>query len=744
MSFLFQSTPKVIPEFTGLQVNTAVQVLPIPIIYGTPRVNLNLIYYNGYNVQQQKQSSGGKGVLTGGKGGSSTTEYFATLIMSIGEGTISGVRAIYQDQAVYTPSNFPSNGAYFYEGTDTQTAWDYIISNWPADARGYKDTSYYGFSNSQLDSSSTVPQLNVLPIGILAGSSPLNDSTITITTGQYDQNGNPISTLGPIPLGYADADPGQVILDFLTNSRYGAGFPISLIDTTSLLTSAEGYLPAYGDTAISTYCQAVGLAWSVVLNNAESANSILDRWTTNLVVAPVWNGEVLRFIPYWNTSASANPGWGASAGIAKKYYVPNNTPIVQITLDQILQAEGQDEDPITFSRKDPMEVYNTYRLDYRDRTNFFNDNVVEAKDEVHEELYGPRVDNIGLANEYTLATYVNVSANAQLQRGISVMNNYTFKLSPLWGWLEPMQIISIPDPANWGNYINVLIVSTEDDEDENVTVVAEYFAAGDAAPTIIPTSTTSPPNTGVTNIPAQPSIAPVIFEPTTGMLTATGYTTPQYIIGSCGAVGDVADPYWAGCYIWLSLDDVNFELQGEINGPSIIGSITSNFSGSSGTLTVDLGESDGVLATVGSMAASLGKSLCILQDASGFELLTYSTSTMTGDFEFTLTGLYRGLYGTTQRLFGAGSKFLYVGTDANVFENPMPPQYIGQTVYIKLQSFNSYRNYVQDLSTCVSYAYRPIGPTPRPPVPPAAILPASYRRQKKELPPQIPRRGRKQ
>ena len=65
MANLFSGAPKVIPEFTGLQVNTSVQVLPIPIIYGTPRTSVNLLYYNGFQVKQVSQG-GGKGILSGG------------------------------------------------------------------------------------------------------------------------------------------------------------------------------------------------------------------------------------------------------------------------------------------------------------------------------------------------------------------------------------------------------------------------------------------------------------------------------------------------------------------------------------------------------------------------------------------------------------------------------------------------------------------------------------------------------
>ena len=275
MSHLLGSQPKVIPEFTGLQVNTSVQVLPISIIYGSPRVNVNLIYYNGFNTQLVSQGGGGgKGILTGGKGGSQQVEYFATIIMAIGEGTLGNVQIIYQDQEVWVPSDFPTNGAFYFNGTDVQIPWDYVVSNWPADARPYKDTAYYGFSNAQLDSSATVPQIGLVLQGILQGSSPLNNSTIYVSTGQYDQNGNPISFIGNIALGDADADPALVIIDFLTNPTYGATFPSYWIDTTTLITSSSGYDPTTGDAALSTFCQAVGLAWSVVVDNAESANSI--------------------------------------------------------------------------------------------------------------------------------------------------------------------------------------------------------------------------------------------------------------------------------------------------------------------------------------------------------------------------------------------------------------------------------------------------------------------------------------
>lgn len=715
MAFLSQNSPKTIPEFTGLQVNTAVQALPVPIIYGAPRCNLNLIYYNGFNVQQQSQG-GGKGVLSGGKGGGSTTEYFATLIMALGEGPIGVISIIYQDSAVYVVSDYPSNGAFYFGGSDTQVPWSYVVSNWPADARSYKDTAYYGFSNAQLDSSATVPQIDLVPLGILSGTSPLNNTTLTITTGTYDQAGNPDSFIGEIPLGTCDADPAQVIYDFLTNSRYGAGFPEEFIDTTTLFSSLAAFDSGTGDQAVSTFCQAAGLAWSTVINNVESANSIIERWTKNLNVAPFWNGSKLRFIPYWDSFLDTNPGL---AGGGLKYFNPNTSPITNITLDQILQVEGSEDDPITFSRKDPFQVYNTVRLDFKDRTNFFNSNVVEAKDEVHIELYGPRVDNIGTADEFSLMQYANVSAQMQLRRNISIQRNFQFRLSPLWGWLDPMTTLLIPDPTNLSQNISVRVIEVEDQEDDSILITCEEFPVGSQSPTLIPTNPTTPPNQGPTNIPSAPSFPPLVFEPSSGLLAAQDFGVPQVIIGASAGYNGVFGQYYGGCIVWVSLDGVNYEELGQLNGPSCLGVLAAPLPGYSGanpdlvnTAVVDLSQSGLTLASTNIAAAAAFKSLCVVSDTSGYELLSYTTSVMSGADTYDLTSLYRGLYGTTSRTFGTGSQFLSIAIGANFLEENLPASYIGSTFFIKLQTFNSFRNYTEDLGSCVTYEYVANGTTP--------------------------------
>ena len=737
MAHAFGSRPQVIPEFTGLQVNTSVQVLPIPIIYGSPRVQVNVIYYNGFNSQLVSQSRGGKGVLGGGKGGGSQqVEYFATFIAAIGEGPLGAIQIIYQDSEVWTPGTYPTNGASYFNGTSTQAPWSYVVDNWPNDARPYKDTAYYAFANAQIDSSATIPQINLVVAGYGTSSSPLNNSTLTISTGQYDPNGNPLSYIGDIVLGDADADPASVIIDFLTNSNYGATFPTDWIDYTSLYTSTNVYDPSTGDQALSTYCQAVGLAWSLAINNVESANSLLERWCKNLGVAVVWNGAQLKFVPYWDTFVGTNPGYDPTSVIAMKYFNPYTLPIVTITMDFILQSKSKDQDPITFSRKDPLEVYNTVRLNYKDRTNFFNDNTVEAKDEVHIEEFGPRVDNVGLATEFSLTTYANVSAQIQLQRNLAIMRTFTWKMGPLWGWLDPMDIVQIPDPTNYNNTILVRITSVEDDEEENVVLSAEEFPVGSQSIVAIPTSPTTPPNMGATNSPPSSIYPPVMFEPTTAMLTATGFSTPQWIFGCSAGANNQLDTNWGGVNIWVSQDQVNYQMLGTLQQPSLIGSLTTPLPAYGGsnpdttdTIYVNLSECDGVLPSYTTTTAANGSSLCVISDLSGFELVSYTTALLIGPNTYALTGLYRGLYGTSARSFGGGSQFMFVGTGANIFEIALPQSYVGEQLWVKAQSFNVFNTATQDLSDCVAYPYTVVGPTPAGLLPPPSIMNPSYRPQ---------------
>jgi len=684
------------PALTGLQIQTAVNVLPIPIVYGTPRIPMNVIYVNGFRAVAQK-SSGGKGLLSGGKGQTQGYKYYATFIGALCEGETGLLLVVFDNQQTYTPSTAPPGKVFqLFTGTSSQTPWSVVSSSWPNDAFGYKDTAYIGFYDWPLDSTATIPQLNFMVQGRFYATSPLNRYTAP-NSSQY----------------FLDADPAECVFDFLTNETYGVGFPSDFIDQSTIFTSSDGFNPDVGDAALSTYCQAVGLAWSTALNNAEPASSILERWCKNLVVAPVWTGAILKFIPYYDTASSTNPNWDAAAGIDLKYYTPNIPVLFDLTDDDFIQA-SPDDDPVVVTRVDVADVKNTVRLDFRDRSNLFNDNVSEAKDESMVEFFGPRVESMGTADEFSIINYANVSVQMQLQRNVAIRNTYSFRLGWQYCILDPMDIVTLTDSVLGLSQFPVRIRSIEEDEKGILTIVAEEFPLGAASATVYDHQTNVPPTLLQLNIPPPDVNAPIIFEPTSDMLVAEAEPVQTVAIAVCGGPSGTFDPNWGGCNVWVSDDDVTYTQIGFQVGPSRMGVTASSLGTYVGlnpeatTLDVDLSESNSSLESFTSAQAMAGLSLCAIVSPDGeLELIGYETATLTGPNQYTLTNIYRGLYGTVSCAKASGSQFARI--DNLVFQAPLPPALIGSPLYIKLPSFNIFSLELQDLSSCVAYQYTPVG-----------------------------------
>jgi hypothetical protein len=121
------------------------------------------------------------------------------------------------------------------------------------------------------------------------------------------------------------------------------------------------------------------------------------------------------------------------------------------------------------------------------------------------------------------------------------------------------------------------------------------------------------------------------------------------------------------------------------------------------TLNVNLAESGGVLSSGTALDAQLGNTLCIVDS----ELVSYETATLAAASQYALTTLYRGLYGTAAVSHASGASFARL--DNAAFEYDLPAQYVGKTLYIKLQSFNVFGGGLQDISTCAVYNFTPSG-----------------------------------
>ena len=151
------------------------------------------------------------------------------------------------------------------------------------------------------------------------------------------------------------------------------------------------------------------------------------------------------------------------------------------------------------------------------------------------------------------------------------------------------------------------------------------------------------------------------------------------------------------------------------SAPSRQGLLTASLASFSGTnpdttdtLTVNLAESGGVLSSASGIAAQLAQTLCLVDS----ELLSYTTATLVSGNTYNLTGLYRGLYGTSAAAHSSGAQFLRI--DNAVFEFDLPAQFVNHDVFIVLQSFNAFGGGAEPLSECTVYSYLPAGLTAHP------------------------------
>src|SRR6266446_6319775 len=178
----------------SLQFQTSQHGGVIPLVYGTTRVSPNLIEYNDFQATpSSRQGGAGKGG-GGGKGGGQQYKYSASVIMGLCQGPIAGVGTVWWDKNVGLLASLP---AALYIGSDGQAPDAYWQTNHAEKALGYSGTATVVANNYAMGDTATLPNFSFEVEGAL-------------------------SLSGTNSL---DANPASIVADFLTNPRYGAGFP---------------------------------------------------------------------------------------------------------------------------------------------------------------------------------------------------------------------------------------------------------------------------------------------------------------------------------------------------------------------------------------------------------------------------------------------------------------------------------------------------------------------------------------
>lgn len=636
-----------ITKYSGLQVQTTSSCVPVPIVYGANVLAPNCFWYE--NFRAYAQSSGGKG----GKGGTKGYNYACSIMMGICEGPISGIGNVWQTSSTMT--SLVSLGLSLFKGVSPQDVWSYLAQAFPSQALTYPGVAYVASANYNLGASASIGDNNFEVHGVLYGSGV---------------NG-------------VDADPAQVLSDFLTNPQYGVGFPAASIDATSLYANS-------GDSSYQTYCWANYLAISPVLNMPETASSILTRWLKLTNSTAVWSGGLLKIIPYGDS-----PVTGGST-TSQKTWTPNLVPIYDLCDEDFLHVEG--EDPVKITRSDPYATYNQQAIEIQARSDSYNTGPIVAFDQGAINRYGRRIGSTVAAHEICDTLSAQTSAQLILQRGLYIRNTFSFKLSMEFCLLEPMDLITLTDAALGLNATVVRIVEIEEDSEGALTITAEEFPQGVATATRYPTQSRSN-GAPDANAAASPVNTPLIIEPPPSL---TGDVSQVWI----GASGQNGDPNWGGCYVWASLDGDSYTRVGAIASAASQGALINALPAYNGAnpdaadlLDVDLSQSAGVLNSVSATAAEAGATLCYVDG----EYLSFVTATLTGADQFRLSGLYRGLATLPAGAHAAGSVFCEL--DSAILRYDLSTTQIGKTVYLKFQSYNIFGGGLQDLSTCTAYSH---------------------------------------
>jgi len=446
----------------ALHYNTSQQGSVLPLIYGTCRQQVNLIDLKNYKGPKGKKGKTGSIPLSGtsqtgkgggsskGKGGKKSGHYSVDVDFALCQGPVP----FYPGNNIFTSAGvepFSVSGLHFYGGSDGQAPDSHF------NQVGYSGTCHITGTPMDLGQSPVLPNVGVEITGFLTGTH----------TGDYVK----------------DANPGDIVTDFLSNARYGAGFPAECVDR--LVHDEDGVtLNTYGD-----YCQAASLLVSTSLDGHQKA----IEWLNGLLVLTnstmVWSGKLLKIVPYGDLPISNNGAAWVPTNFVHQYDL-NDMDFLpwHPRQDGAVPTPG-DDDPIMIMRSNPADADNWISMEYMDRQNFYNSTTITAYDQGAIDTYKLRIgDSLpgrAFCNQYS----AQISIQLLMQRRLYIRNSQIkFQLGWRFALLEPMDMVTLTGFSGdvYLNEYPVRILSIEENDNGDLVFVCEDPQMGQAGPVSTP------------------------------------------------------------------------------------------------------------------------------------------------------------------------------------------------------------------------------------------------------------------
>lgn len=612
-----------------------------PLVYGKNRVAANMFWYGDFlaTAHTTTKKSGGKG---GGSVKTKTTTYTysASMMLGLCENKIRDISTIWRDkeQIVTKAINgiqikpIDQLGFELFDG-DYNPVWGYLVSKHPNQALHYPYLGYVACANYELGGSAVLSNHNFEVI-----------SDITFSESNHDAN------------------PADVIKDYVTNPRYGAAPGLHMADLTEF----------------RDYCTATGLFISPVFTEQRPAHETIAEIVEAVNCAVVPSPEGLKIRSFGDSAVTGN---GST-------YIPNLTPVYHLTDEDFIGKE----EPVRVRRSRDTDAFNHVQIEYANRFNQYNVETVEAKDQANIEMFGLRTQDPVKYDFFCEPKIARHAAQLLLQRRLYVRNEYEFQLGWKYCLLEPMDIVTITDESLGLDQFPVRITRVEEDEDGLLTITAEELAVGSRSAVEYDLQSSNGYQGG--NEEPGNVNAPVIFEPP---LDLTGGKNQLWIAASGGL-------NWGGCTVWVSLDNETYEAIGTIYGSARYGTLVSAINASVFSMQVQLNTSSQLFS--GTLEeAQVDATLCRV----GEEFFSYVNANLDGSGLYTLSGALRGRYG---QAIAHNASEPFVRIDRAIFEYDFNPNMIGKQIYLKFTSFNGLEQKEETLDEVAAYDYTVTGGTP--------------------------------
>ena len=620
-------------RINSMRIQQSAYGLTQPLVYGKNRVAANMFWYGDFKstAHTTTTKSGGKGGKTKTK--NTTYTYSASLMLGLCENKIKDIGIIWRDkEQIVTKTEggvqlkpIDQIGFELFDG-DHNPVWGYLASKHPDEAVHYPFLGYVACANYDLGGSAALSNHNFEVI-----------SDITFSESIHDAN------------------PADVIEDFITNPRYGAAPSLNMADLSEF----------------RTYCAAINLLISPALTEQREAFEIINEIVEAVNCAVVPSPDGLKIRSYGDSAVTGN-------GVT---FTPNLVPVYHLTDDDFL---GEDQ-PVRVRRSRDTDAYNHCQIEYVNRFNQYNTETVEAKDQANIEMFGLRTQDPVKFDFFCEPKIARHAVQLLLQRKLYVRNEYEFELGWKYCRLEPMDIVTITDESLGLNQFPVRITRVEEDEEGVLSITAEELAVGSRSAVEYDLQSSNGYQGG--NEEPGNVNAPAIFEPPLELTDGKN----QIWVAASGGIN------WGGCNVWASIDNTTYEMIGTIYGSARYGTLVSAISANATSMQVQLNTSSHIFG--GTLQdAEVDATLCKVGD----EYINYVDSTLDGSGRYTLSGMLRSRFDDASS-HNAGESFVRI--DRAIFEYDFNSNMVGKQIYLKFTSFNGLEQKEETLDEVTAYSY---------------------------------------